>query len=199
MLFRSPFEPMGISGDTMRLLDVFLLHCLLSDSPADSPAEIARIGNNQDLVAQHGRRPGLMLAGSCGDIALTDWAMQVLDDCVPIAQALDRAHGTSRYRAVLDSACNLVLDPGSTPSAVVLDCVQRVHHNSFHAFALQQSIAHRSALLANPLSRKKVAHYEQTALQSVERQHAIDTSEQEPFDSFVARYLAPESLGDYSN
>jgi glutamate--cysteine ligase len=28
-----PFEPVGINAQTMRFLDVFLLHCLLSDSP----------------------------------------------------------------------------------------------------------------------------------------------------------------------
>ena len=36
-----PFEPVGIDAGTMRFLDVFLLHCLLSDSPPDTPDEIA--------------------------------------------------------------------------------------------------------------------------------------------------------------
>ena len=35
-----PFEAVGINAQTMRLLDVLLLHCLLSDSPPDTPAEI---------------------------------------------------------------------------------------------------------------------------------------------------------------
>src|SRR5439155_9742903 len=32
-----PFVPIGITADTMRFLDVFLLHCLLCDSPPDTP------------------------------------------------------------------------------------------------------------------------------------------------------------------
>ena len=36
-----PFETVGINAQTMRFLDVFLLHCLLSDSPDDTPQEIA--------------------------------------------------------------------------------------------------------------------------------------------------------------
>jgi glutamate--cysteine ligase len=36
-----PFVPVGITAQTMRFLDVFLLHCLLSDSPHDTPEEIS--------------------------------------------------------------------------------------------------------------------------------------------------------------
>ncbi|MFN3495523.1 MAG: glutamate--cysteine ligase, partial [Hydrogenophaga sp.] len=32
-----PFETLGIAAPTMRFLDVFLLHCLLSNSPPDTP------------------------------------------------------------------------------------------------------------------------------------------------------------------
>src|SRR6218665_2300638 len=42
-----PFVPVGITAATMRLLDVFLLHCLLSDSPPDTPEEIAELQHNQ--------------------------------------------------------------------------------------------------------------------------------------------------------
>ncbi len=33
-----PFVPVGIEPPTMRFIDLFLLHCLLSDSPPDTPA-----------------------------------------------------------------------------------------------------------------------------------------------------------------
>ena len=32
-----PFSPIGITAETIRFLDIFLLYCLLSDSPPDSP------------------------------------------------------------------------------------------------------------------------------------------------------------------
>jgi hypothetical protein len=38
-----PFEPIGITAQSLRLLDVFLLHCLLADSPPDTPQEIAEL------------------------------------------------------------------------------------------------------------------------------------------------------------
>src|SRR5437879_3591856 len=38
-----PFSAVGITADTVRFLDVFLLHCLLTDSPPDTRAEIEAI------------------------------------------------------------------------------------------------------------------------------------------------------------
>src|SRR5512140_357233 len=56
-----PFVPVGIAAPTMRFLDVFLLHSLLTDSPRDTPEEIAAWGRNQHRVAARGREPGLRL------------------------------------------------------------------------------------------------------------------------------------------
>ena len=39
-----PFVPVGIEAPTMRFIDVFLLHCLLSDSPPDTPRRDRRAG-----------------------------------------------------------------------------------------------------------------------------------------------------------
>ncbi|MFO0490191.1 MAG: glutamate--cysteine ligase, partial [Curvibacter sp.] len=45
-----PFEPVGINAQTMRFLDVFLLHCLQTASPPDTPQEIAELARNQHLT-----------------------------------------------------------------------------------------------------------------------------------------------------
>jgi glutamate--cysteine ligase len=46
-----PFVRVGIETSTMRFLDVFLLHCLLSDSPPDSAQEIGALARNQHRTA----------------------------------------------------------------------------------------------------------------------------------------------------
>ncbi|HWS74956.1 MAG TPA: glutamate--cysteine ligase, partial [Quisquiliibacterium sp.] len=46
-----PFHAIGIGEGTLRFLDVFLLHCLLSDSPPDTPDEIRELAYNQHLTA----------------------------------------------------------------------------------------------------------------------------------------------------
>ena len=90
--------PIGITADTIRFLDVFLLHCLLTESPPDTPQEIEANGRNKQQVAARGRERGLRLERNGGRIELREWAEQVLTECEPIAAALDAAHGGSAYR-----------------------------------------------------------------------------------------------------
>ena len=71
-----PFEPLGIDARTMRFLDVFLLHCLLADSPGDTPEEIAEIGHNQHLTAARGREPGLALRRRGSEQTLVSWGAE---------------------------------------------------------------------------------------------------------------------------
>src|SRR5207244_5295921 len=61
-----PFAPIGITAQTCRFLDIFLLHCALGESPPDTPAEIAALTRNQDRVARRGSGPGLTLAPGAG-------------------------------------------------------------------------------------------------------------------------------------
>ena len=56
-----PFCPIGITAGTLRFLDVFLLNCLLRDSPPDTPEEIEAVVRNKQRVAARGREPGLHL------------------------------------------------------------------------------------------------------------------------------------------
>src|SRR3954471_769330 len=110
LLDLNPFVPIGITLQNVRFLDIFLLHCLLSDSPPDTPAEIAALGRNQHRTASHGREPGLMLERDGAEVALTEWGSDLLKAFVPIAAMLDAAHGTTDYSDALRSSQALLQD-----------------------------------------------------------------------------------------
>ena len=140
--------PIGITAGTMRLLDVFLLHCLLCDSPPDTPQELAAIVGNKQRVASRGREPGLRLdATGREEVTLAEWGGEVLAECEPIAAALDAANGGSAHREALATAVAALDDPASTPSARVLQAMARDHSNSYVHFVLAQPRAHRDAIL----------------------------------------------------
>src|SRR5205814_2222526 len=80
-----PFSAIGIAAETVRFLDIFLLHCLLNDSPPDSPQEIAAIGPNKQRVAARGREPGLCLDRGGETVELREWSGELLAECEPIA------------------------------------------------------------------------------------------------------------------
>lgn len=136
-----PFEVVGINAQTMRFLDVFLLHCLLSDSPPDSPEEIAALARNQHCVAERGREPGLQLARGQSSVTLKDWGMELVAQFGPIAQAMDAAHGGSDYSQAVQAAVQGLEHPETLPSARVLRAITDQYEGSFGAFARAQSLA----------------------------------------------------------
>jgi glutamate--cysteine ligase len=190
-----PFVPVGITAETMRLLDVFLLHCLLSDSPPDTPQEITELKRNQHLTAERGREPGLCLVRNGHNVPLVEWAAQVLQECAPLAAALDATHHSTDYSAALASARATLATPTQTPSARVLAQMAREHGNSFTGFTTHQSAQARDALLALPWSDAQHARFTALADESVAAQKAIEAADTLPFEEWRQHYMAAQGLG----
>ena len=190
-----PFENVGITAPTMRLLDIFLLHCLLSDSPPDTPQEIAEIKHNQHQTAERGREPGLQLLRAGQAVPLADWAAQLLGECTPIAMALDAAQGGGDYAAALQQAQARLADSSLTPSARVLAAMRGQHGCSYEAFSFAQSQQARERLLALPWDAAQQQHYEALAAQSLAAQKAIEDADTLPFEDWRQQYMDPRQLG----
>jgi glutamate--cysteine ligase len=190
-----PFRAAGITAETIRFLDVFLLHCLLADSPSDTPQEIESIGRNNRQVAARGREPGLRLERNFQMVELGEWAGQLLAECAPIAAALDAAHRGVAHQKVLASAVAALDDPASLPSARVLAEIRTRHEGSYARFALAQSLRHRDALLSEPLPAEAEARFARLAEESIAEQRQIEAEDELPFETFRQRYLSPEQLG----
>ncbi len=190
-----PFEPVGISADTMRVLDAFLLHCLQADSPPDTPEEIAANGRNQHRVAARGREPGLRLElPGGGERLLVDWAAELLRACEAHADALDAAHGGQAYRDALARVGERLTRPELTPSARVLAAMAQQHGNSHIGFIAQRSGETHAALQALPYPQALRERFEQLAAASVEEQHRIEAADTLPFEEFRRFYVAPERM-----
>ena len=195
LLDLNPFEPVGISAPTLRLLDVFLLHCLHSDSPPDSSQEIAEMADNQQRTAARGREPGLTLRRAGRDVVLSEWAAELLQAFEPMAQALDSAHGSTDYSAALNAAGVALQQPGLLPSARVLETMAAEHDNSYVRFVRAQSLQTQQALLALPWTEEQQARFEAMAQQSLADQRAIEAADTLPFEAFRQNYISPERLG----
>jgi len=189
-----PFEPVGINAQTMRFLDVFLLHCLLSDSPPDTPAEIAELKHNQHQTAARGREPGVLLRRQGAEVLLTEWGGEVLAQCAPIAAALDAAHGGTQYRDALAAAGAGMADAATLPSARVLAAMTEHFQGSFVAFARDQSLKTRAALQALPLTEAQLAHFTALSAQSVQAQKEIEAADTLPFEEYRQHYVSPACL-----
>ena len=189
-----PFEPVGISSQTMRFLDVFLLHCLLTDSPPDTPQEIAALAHNQHCVAERGREPGLTLQRNGAEVVLTDWGREIVAALAPIARRMDGAHGGADYAAAVAAAAQALDHPENLPSARVLRVVQEDFNGSFVEFVRAQSAQTKQTMLASPLAAERVAYFEQLSQQSLQDQATIEAADTMPFDVYLQEYLSPRRL-----
>jgi glutamate--cysteine ligase len=192
-----PFEPVGINAQTMRFIDVFLLHCLTTESPPDTPEEIAALSRNQHRVAARGREKDLQLEYGTRTRSLADWGSEVLRECEPMAAALDAAHGGTLYGEALMEARRRMLKPETTPSARVLEVMQRDFGGSHVRFVQAQSEATREHITTLPSRAGLFEHYQRLAADSVAEQQRIEAADAacgEDFEAFRKRYVAPEAL-----
>jgi glutamate--cysteine ligase len=191
----NPFEPIGIDASTLRFLDVFLLHCLLSDSPPDTPDEIHELAYNQHLTAARGREPGLSLWRKGESVNLQQWGIEIIDQLTPIAATLDTAHGDSAYCDAVAQARAALLAPETLPSARVLAAIRQEHSDSFVGFVRAQSQQTHAHLLGLPWSAKQQARFEAMATLSFEAQRAIEAADTMPFEVYRQEYTSPARLG----
>ena len=193
-----PFVDVGIAAQTMRFIDVFLLHCLFTDSPPDTPEEVLSLARNQHRVAARGREPGLLLEcanGTClGDRLMSDWAADLLGQCEPMAAALDHAHSSKAYSEALQAARAALADPASTPSARVLEAMHKGYGDSHLNFIRHKSEQTRQSLRALPFSDEAILRAEEQARQSLVEQANIEAADTLPFEEYRKQYLAPERM-----
>ncbi len=194
-----PFEPVGIAASTMRFIDMFLLHCLLSDSADDTPSEIAALGRNQQAVAARGREPGLCLERGDVQVPLTTWGHELLHAMTPLAERLDALDTSvdagSAYRDALAVAHARMQDAKLTPSARVLQVMQSDFDSSYVAFTRAQSAQTQAHLLGLPFSSELQSQFEAMAQASVQLQKQIEASDTLGFEAYRQHYLSVDRLG----
>jgi glutamate--cysteine ligase len=195
LLDLNPFVPIGITSQNIRFLDIFLLHCLLSDSPPDTPQEIAALARNQHKTAAYGREPGIALERGEGEAGLTSWGAELMQEFGPIAAALDATHQTSDYGDALRAAQALLQEPDLLPSARVLAVMRQDFDDSFIGFTQSQSQQTKAKLLALPFSAAQLARFTALSEQSVVDQKAIEAADTLPFEEYRCQYMSPERLG----
>jgi glutamate--cysteine ligase len=190
-----PFEPVGIGAATIRFLDVFLLHCLLTDSPPDTPHEIAALARNQHRTAERGREPQLQLERGDQSLTIAEWGTQLLQEFVPIAEALDALHGGQGHGEAVAWARDMLQAPDRLPSARMLHDMKSEYDRSYTGFIGARSEHVRQALMAQPFPAEVQAQFERLALESLQEQQRLENAETVPFEAFRQDYLSPHRLG----
>jgi glutamate--cysteine ligase len=187
-----PFEPLGISLETSRFLDAFLLFCAMDESPLTNDAEGHENVENFSHTVKQGRRPGLELARGGEPIELRTWGLELIARIAPVAALLDAQRDAPEHSQSLKIQHEKLLHPELTPSARVLDAI-RANDGSFMRFALTQSQRFADEFRAQPLSADQLAYYHALAQTSLQEQANIEESQTGNFDQFITDYRSRTS------
>jgi glutamate--cysteine ligase len=189
-----PFEPIGISLETGRFLDAFLLFCALEESAPISATEGQVHAANFARTVKEGRRPGLTLTRDGAQVPLQQWALELIERIRPVAQLLDQQFDDKVHEASLAVQKARVEDPSRTPSAQVLEEVRAL--GSASKFGLRQSELHAAYFRETPLMPAEEALFEEMAAASLAEQAAIEQQDAGSFDDFVAKYNSSTLCGN---
>ena len=118
----------------------------------------------------------------------------MLTECRAIAAALDVATATGVHCAALATAAAALDDPALTPSARVLQAMEREHDNSYVRFVLAQSKRHRETILGSPLAADVAARFARLARDSRIEERRIEAADSVPFETYRQQYLASVRL-----
>ena len=182
------FDPHGINSEQLHFLEVFMLFCLLEESPVLSQNEIDAIDENLLLVAHQGRKPGLDLRRGLEKISLQDWASELCNKMKPVARLLDRANYCENYFSSVKSQIASVFDPELTPSARMLAEMKENDEGFFH-HAQRMSKYHYHYYKTHSLPADKVGFFEKMASDSLEKQKQIEADDSISFDDYLQNYF----------
>lgn len=189
----NPFLPLGIDAETIRFLDAFLLHCLLSDSPEDSAEENEALRRNQTRIVNRGREAGLQLEDRGTSRDRTDWAAEILTACSRTAAALDEARGGDHHARAVAAQMARIQDPEQTPSARIVRAMQE-DSVPFFRFAMDASEDHAKHFRDRPLDPASQSRFRQQSEESLRRQTEIELDDSMDFASYRRQYIEQELL-----
>jgi glutamate--cysteine ligase len=187
-----PFEPLGISLETGRFLDAFLLFCALDESPFTNVDEGQENDNNFALTVKYGRQPDLKLVHVGQEISLKEWGLSLLEKIENVAQILDKEKPKQPHLdSILQQRAKL-MDANLTPSARALIAITK-ENNSFAQFSLKQSIFFADAYKSRHIDDETRQYFEKMAETSLAQQQQMETEQTGSFDDFIKDYRSRTS------
>lgn len=183
-----PFSPIGVNRNQVDFLDLFLLDCLLSESPRIDDSECDRLDDNYQDVVARGRDPEQTLCRSGERVSVDTAAGAIMDGLEPLAEQLDALAGGEAYRQALATQRAKLADPLQVPSAKVL-ADMRARGKGHREWGLEMARQQQETLRVEGLTRQIRADFERMSSDSLAEQKAMEEADCQPFSEFLEQYL----------
>jgi len=185
----NPFLPLGIDATQMRFLDVFLMWCLLAESPWIPDEECDRLDDNRRAVVEQGRKASLALAVDGREQRLADRAAAIFAELREVAELLDINEESDVHVAALSALEPLLDNPEHTPSGRLLGELE-TSGSDFVEHVLGLADAQAEQFRAEPMDPAREALFNELSETSHQQQADIEAAETRDFAAFLDSYFA---------
>ena len=188
----NPFVPMGIDKNQMLFLDIFLLFCLISESPLIKSKEQKYLDSNFDIVVNNGREPNLTLETRSGSKPFRQLAGKLLEDIKPLASLMANVTNDNEYISCFNDQVEKIENVERTPSHRIL--AEMTNNNlTFFELALSYSQKWASSSLKNKPSKESFDRLTLESSQSIEVQRELELQDKTSFKQYLDNYYAQYS------
>lgn len=184
----NPFHPVGIDDTSAHFLEVFALHCLLSEAPPFTEEEYRKLPLNQQRMVEQGRAPDLTLCVQGREQPFHDVARQLMTELAEVARVLDAGHGTDGYSRAIAHETAKLENPELTYSATIIRSL-RENDCSFFEFARKTAEDHARHFRTRPLDDARLQEFRQWAENSHREQARLEQEDHLSFPDFLADYF----------
>ena len=139
------------------------------------------------MVATKGRDTSLNLNNNQGEISLKDWANQILDEMMAIAEILD--YKSAIFKNIIQKITPKIMDPDQTLSGSLLNKIL-TEKMSFHELGRNIGEDHKNQYLS--MERTKNPDWpllDKESAASVKRQIKLEKKSDQSFEDFVTGYF----------
>jgi glutamate--cysteine ligase len=120
-----PFSPIGVSEEAILYTQIFLLYCLLKESPEMNESERKIWDENQREVVWNGRNLETLYTVLGESQTIAGWGNEVLDSMEKIAVFWDLNTRSNKYSEVVKNQRFKLSHPEETPSGAILKILDR--------------------------------------------------------------------------
>lgn len=183
-----PFSPVGVNETQIDFLDLFLLDCLLSESPRIDDDECTMLDDNFKDVVAKGRNRELTLCRAGERTPIGEAATALLDRLEPLADVLDGWNGGEVYRKALSAQRGVLSGGDQVPSARVIDAMQAsgLGHRDW---GMEMALKHQNTLRQEGLEASVQAALAAASKDSLAKQKQMEASDTLAFSDFLEQYL----------
>ncbi|PCM43188.1 glutamate--cysteine ligase [Marinobacter sp. ANT_B65] len=183
-----PFSPVGVNEAQVDFLDLFLLDCLLSESPQIDDAECRVLDDSFKDVVAKGRDQELTLCRDGEPTLIGEAAQAVLRQLEPLAEMLDSWNGGDVYRKALLAQRGILSGDNQVPSARVIDSM-RASGLGHRDWAMEMALGHQNTLRQEGMEAGVQAAFMAASKDSLAEQKQIEASDTLEFGDFLEQYL----------